>query len=139
MVKEPARGSFQGIVFDTDVLIWYFKNNEKAKKLISSHSYEERKLSSINLLELLQECRDQKEQRLVRSFIAANFSDIYHPSTAVSEKAIALIEGFSLSHGLRATDSLIAATALIQNARLATGNKKHFSFIPALELVPFVL
>jgi predicted nucleic acid-binding protein len=47
------------------------------------------------------------------------------------------IEQFALSHGLTATDALIAASAVELQMPLATSNSKHFKAIPSLELKVF--
>lgn len=53
---------------------------------------------------------------------------------AISAKASELVEQYSHSHSVHAGDSLIAATALVHNLPLATGNVKHFSPIPNPDL-----
>ena len=44
------------------------------------------------------------------------------------------IEEYSLSHGLRARDALIAATATENNMTLCSSNAKHFKPIKDLKL-----
>ncbi|MEZ5671061.1 MAG: PIN domain-containing protein [Thiotrichaceae bacterium] len=46
---------------------------------------------------------------------------LIHPTRA------SYVEEFSLSHGVRAGDALIAATATEHKLILATANRKHFS------------
>jgi predicted nucleic acid-binding protein len=45
-----------------------------------------------------------------------------------------LIDEYSLSHGLKIPDALIAASALALNMELFTYNLKDFSFIPDIKL-----
>ena len=45
-----------------------------------------------------------------------------------------LIRQYSLSHGLRLADALIAATALVYELELLTVNQKDFRIIPELAL-----
>lgn len=125
------------MIFDTDILIWYFRGNQKAKALIESGDADARWVSALSLMELYQGCRNKLELIDVQAFVAENISRILHPRTSVSEKAIHLISEYSLSNGLRVIDAMVAATALLHKARLATGNKKHFSFIPGLMLCLF--
>jgi hypothetical protein len=47
------------------------------------------------------------------------------------------VEEYSLSHGLRAGDAIIAATAVENNMALSTGNAKHFKPIKELKLKAF--
>jgi predicted nucleic acid-binding protein len=44
---------------------------------------------------------------------------------------------FGRSHQPSAPDTLIAATALETGEALATGNVKHFRFVPGLVIRPF--
>ena len=72
------------MIFDTDVLIWYFRGNQKARELISGVPY-----------------RDRQELRTVKEFISGNIASVIHPDEDISEKAIALLEGHATTdqHG----------------------------------------
>lgn len=137
MADRTAQASIQKIAFDTDVLIWYFRGNERARRFIADVPYLNRSLSSLAVMELLQGCRHPEEVRYVRLFIADNFSLVLHPDESISRRAIDLLEEHALSHGLRVIDAIIAATALEAGYRLATANLKHYRFISQLSLVPF--
>ena len=52
----------------------------------------------------------------------------------ISDRFLALLEKYALSHRLSVPDALIAATALSQNLALYTLNVKDFRFIPDLKL-----
>ncbi|MFH1051483.1 MAG: PIN domain-containing protein [bacterium] len=52
----------------------------------------------------------------------------------INNKFIELMNQYSLSHKLSIPDSIIAATAIINNVRLFTLNLKDFKFISDLEL-----
>jgi len=125
------------MIIDTDVLIWYFKGNQAAEKLIRFISYDSRLTSSLCIMELIQGCRDKEELRDVKTFVKENISNIIHPDEKISEKAMLLLERYSLSDGLRTVDALIAASALINSTALATANYKHFKNISGIELVKF--
>jgi predicted nucleic acid-binding protein len=137
MAEGPARATVPKVVFDTDVLIWYFRGNDKARRFLAQVLYPNRALSSLTFMELLQGCRNQEEARQVRAFVSDNIPLVLHPDEAVSRRAIALVEQHSLSHGLRVVDALIAATALEAGYSLATANLKHYRFITRLPLIPF--
>lgn len=137
MARRPKKTTPRKIIYDTDVLIWYFRGNTKARSLLEKTEQENRTLSSLTLMELYQGCRNQDELLDVQTFVAENISQILHPRTSISEKAIHLIETHSLSNGLRVADSIIAASALVHRAVLVTGNDRHFRFIPGLEIRSF--
>lgn len=126
------------MIFDTDVLIWYFRGNQKARALISTVPYRDRHVSALCIMELVQGCRDRQELREVKAFIRENIADVIHPDERISEKAIALLEGHATVDGLRTIDALLAATALREDDTLITANQKHFKKIPGLELRKFV-
>lgn len=52
----------------------------------------------------------------------------------ISERFLALLGEYALSHRLSVPDALIAATALSQNIPLYTLNLKDFQFIPELQI-----
>ncbi len=125
------------MIFDTDVLIWYFRGNQKARELISGVPYRDRQVSSLGIMELVQGCRDRQELRAVKEFIRENIAAVIAPDESISEKAIALLEGHALADGLRTIDALVAATALQEDKTLVTANHKHFRKIPGLEVRKF--
>lgn len=126
------------MIFDTDVLIWYFRGNQKAREFISAVPYRERQVSSLCIMELMQGCRDRQELREVKDFIRENIATVIPPDAPISEKAIALLEGHALADGLRTIDALVAATALREDDALGTANHKHFRKIAGLEVRKFV-
>lgn len=125
------------MIFDTDVLIWYFRGNEQAKQFLSRVPFRDRRISSLCIMELVQGCRDKQELRAVKAFIRENIADVIHPDERVSEKAIALLEGHASADGLRTIDALIAATALLEDDELATANYRHFRKIAGLVVRKF--
>lgn len=138
MAQRTKKTALRPVVFDTDILIWYFRGNSKAESLLKNIDQDRRWISSLTLMELLQGCRNRQEALDVQVFVAENISRILHPKTSISEKAIHLVGEHSLSHGLRVIDALIASSVLLHRAVLATGNERHFRPIPGLQIVPFV-
>lgn len=88
-------------------------------------------------MELIQGCLDKRELKTVKEFIKANFPAMIYPDEKIYEKAILLLERYALSDGLRTVDALIAASAIIHNAALATANYKHFKNIHGLNVLKF--
>lgn len=89
-------------------------------------------------MELIQGCRNKDELKAVKDFIKANILTVIYPDEKISEKAILLLERHSLSEGLRTVDALIAASALVHGATLATGNYRHFKKISGLGIMKFI-
>lgn len=137
MVEKPSQATVQTVVFDTDILIWYLRGNDKARRFMELVPHQQRALSSLTFMELLQGCRNQEESRQIKVFISENISFVIHPDEITSHRAIALLEQHALPHGLRVVDALIAATALETGSSLATANVKHYRPIARLQLIQF--
>jgi len=135
--RRTAKAALRPLVFDTDVLIWYFRGHPRARGLLEKTDRDRRWISSLTLMELLQGCRSKSESLNIQAFVAENISRILHPKTSASERAIHLIDEYTLSYGLRVVYALIASSALLFRADLVTGNKRHFDFIPGLEVHVF--
>ena len=99
--------------------------------------YSDRHISALCMMELVQGCMNKEELKSVKKFIRENICHLIHPDERISEKAIHLFERHAMSEGLRTVDALIAASALIQGATLATANYKHFKNISNLEVRKF--
>jgi predicted nucleic acid-binding protein len=120
------------MLFDTDVLIWVQRGNLKAADLIEAD--EDRYISILTFMELLQ-CASNKEQhRKIKSFLT-DFNFTALPLTEnIGHRALVYIEEYTLSGGLRAGDAVIAATAVENDLILSSGNLKHFKQIKDLKL-----
>lgn len=125
------------VIFDTDVLIWYFRGDPRARDLMTRVPYADRYTSSLCVMELVLGCLNKEELKTIREFLKENISSIVHPDEQVSKKSIQLLERHSLADGLRTVDALIAATTLQKQAVLATANYKHFRNITSLEILKF--
>lgn len=106
---------------------------------LGSTPSEERFVSVLSVMELLQGCLDKRELKTVKEFIKANFPAPLYPEEKIYDKAVLLLERYALSDGLRTIDALIAASALLSNAALATANYKHFKNIHSLTVIKFAL
>ena len=123
------------MIFDTDVLIWAQRGNAKAVKAIIREL--DRAASVQTYMELLQDARNRSEQDVVKQFIRDFGFTVLPISENISHRASVYIEQFSLSHGVRCGDALIAATAAENDQTLLSGNKRHFSCIPDLKFKTF--
>ena len=122
-------------MFDTDILIWVQRGNQKAARLINRT--EDRFLSVYSHLELLQNAKSKQQNRRINDFLTTFGFTILPLSENIGHRALIYIEEYSLSRGLRAGDSIIAATAIENNMTLISGNAKHFRPIKELKLKIF--
>ena len=120
------------MLFDTEVLIWYFRGHLPAAAFIRQAP--RRLVSPVTQMELYAGARNRTELLLIRSALRDLGFAVIPLSAAVGDRATSLMESFALGHGLAPADALIAATALENSEPLATGNRKHFAPIPNLEL-----
>ncbi len=125
------------LIFDTDILIWFFRGHPKAARLLESQH--ERAISIVSLMELYQGARSRDEIAAIRRFFQQNAFRTIPVNEPVSHLAATLVEEHYLKNGVQLADALIAATARETGSVLATGNVKHFRSIPALQLKAFHL
>ena len=123
------------MIFDTDLFIWIQRGNSKAARLVEQEK--ERLLSLQTYLELLQGAQNQLQHEATKSFLKT-FGFATLPLTEnIGHRAAVYIEEYALSHGLRAGDALVAATAAEHGLTLCTSNAKHFSPIRDLTIRVF--
>jgi len=123
------------VIFDTDIFIWIQRGNSNAARLVENEA--ERFISLQTYLELLQ-CAENKAQHDCTKQFLRDFGFRTLPlSDNIGHRATVYIEEYSLSHGLRAGDALIAATATENNMTLCTSNAKHFRPIKDLKCKVF--
>ena len=122
------------MIFDTDVLIWISKGVQSAVKTASSAA--QRYISLMTRMELLQGARSKAHLLQVESFIT-DYDFVVLPLTEnIGHRALIYVEEYTLSHGLRADDAIIAATAVENNMPLCSCNVKHYKPIKDLKFHP---
>jgi predicted nucleic acid-binding protein len=120
------------VLFDTDILIWIQQGNTDAADLVEKA--EMRFISIRTYMELLQSAQNKKQQKDVRDFLREFGFTILPLTEKIGHRASIYAEEYSLSHGIRAGDAIIAATATEHNLKLSSSNAKHFRPIQDLEL-----
>ncbi|MCX7012046.1 MAG: type II toxin-antitoxin system VapC family toxin [Candidatus Sumerlaeota bacterium] len=125
------------MIFDTDILIWIRRGNREAAQLVEDE--DECLLSVLTYMELLQGASDKRHISDVRDFLAENAFRTLPLTENIGHRAAVYIEQYALSHGLRANDAIIAATAVEHGLTLCTANAKHFKPIKELKLRHFKL
>jgi predicted nucleic acid-binding protein len=123
------------VLFDTDILIWIQRGNERAAALVERE--EDRSISVLTYMELLQGATEKRQHALILNFLRECEFRILPLSENIGHRAAIYIEEYSLSHGLRAGDAIIAATATENGAALCTGNARHYRPIKELRLKVF--
>ena len=123
------------MLFDTDILIWIQRGNRKAAELVDAD--ENRAVSIITFMELLQHASNKSQQQLIRRYLSDLNFIILPLSENIGHRALVYIEEYSSGFGLSTDDALIAATAIENNETLATGNYKHFKSIRDLVIKRF--
>ena len=86
------------MLFDTDVLIWVFRGNERAARLVERTP--ERLLSTVTYMELLQGARDQREAKCIRSFLSDFGFRVLPLTENIGHRASIYIEEYGLKAGM---------------------------------------
>lgn len=123
------------ILVDSDVLIWYLRGNENAKKLI--HSLGDFSISGVTHIELVQGMRNKEELRRFQQTLRQWNTKTIYMSEEISAKALFYVEEYFLSHNMELADALIASTATTYGMQLITANDKHYRVVKELEIEVF--
>lgn len=123
------------MIFDTDILIWIQRGNEKAARIVENA--DERSISVLTYMELLQCARNKEHHGYIKDFLVKQNFQTVPLNENIGHRAAIYIEEYSLSSGLRAGDAIIAATAAEYNDTLVTGNEKHFKPVKDLKVKIF--
>ena len=124
------------MLVDTDVLIWHLRGYAQATRRLDQLG--SLTLSAVSYLEVLQGMRNKAELVAVKKMLERRAATILPMSEAITQRAIALMESLTLSHGLQMGDALIAATALDHGLPVLTANIKHFSAVEGLQIEAFL-
>lgn len=123
------------MIFDTDIFIWIQRGNAKAARLVERE--DDRFISVQTYLELLQGAENKQQHEYTKQFLRDFGFRTIPFSGNIGHRAAVYIDEYALSHGLRAGDALIAATAAESNMVLCSSNAKHFKPIKDLKLKVF--
>jgi predicted nucleic acid-binding protein len=88
-------------------------------------------------MELLQTAKNSQQHHTTRDFLSRLGFGVLPLTEAIGHRALVYVEEYTLAHGLRAGDAVIAATAVENNLTLVSSNAKHFKPIRELRLKVF--
>jgi len=123
------------MIFDTDILIWVQRGNEKAAKLVEKEK--DKYLSIQSYMELLQGAKNKTQHKYVKNFISEFEFSILPLTENIGHRALIYVEEYALSSNMRAGDAVIAATAVENNKILVSSNAKHFKVVNELQFKIF--
>jgi predicted nucleic acid-binding protein len=123
------------VLFDTDVLIWFFRGNSRAAEAIQEEP--ERRISIVTHMELIQGVKNKQEARTIRDFLKEYGFELLALTENIGHRAAIYIEEYSLMSGLRMADALVAATATENQTALCTGDYGHYKALKDVEIVRF--
>ena len=123
------------MLYDTDILIWVQRGNERAAKLIDKG--EEKYLSIQSYMELLQGAKNKTHQKYVKDFISEFEFSILPLTENIGHRALIYVGEHALSSNMRSGDAIISATAVENNMTLVSSNVKHFKVVKELQLKAF--
>ncbi|MCA3175247.1 MAG: type II toxin-antitoxin system VapC family toxin [Burkholderiales bacterium] len=124
------------MLVDTDVLIWYLRGHLHAARRLDEITT--LTLSAITYLELIQGMRNRAELMVVKKMFNKRSARVLPLNEPITQRAMALMESLTLSHGLQMGDALIAATAMEYQLSVLTANSKHFSTVQGLNVEVFL-
>lgn len=124
------------MLIDSDVLVWLTRGHIGAAQRL--HAVPAWRISAVTYIELAQGCRDKADLARLKKGLTARGTEIVPITPAISRRAVELIDGLALSHGMRLADALIGATAIELQATLITANVKHFSAVEGLSVEAFL-
>lgn len=124
------------MLFDTDILIFIQRGNEKAAEVMQSCN--DRCISIITYMELLQCAPNKKAHTTTRHFLKQFAFRTLPLNETIGSRAAFYIEEYALSHHMRMADALIAASAVEHGLTLHSANEKHFRVVKELVFQKFV-
>ncbi len=120
----------RAILFDTDVLVDFFRGTRKAVDLVNLHS-ERIILSSIVVAELFAGVKGDSELAVLEKFVS--LFRVVPVSTEIAKVGGLYKRDYGKSHGVGLADAILAATAEAEDAELKTLNIRHYPMVKGLE------
>ena len=123
------------MILDTDVLIWFLRDKEKAvQTVLDAMPFS---ISIVTYMELLQGMRDKNEMSTMKKAFQEMDVRILPIDEEISEQAAEYVECYALSNSMEMADALIAATCKKWDETLCTGNDKHYKVVDGFDIQIF--
>lgn len=123
-------------IVDTDILIDSGRGDNDAIACLQRLEQQSTlATSAVTQMELIVGCRNKTELHYLEIFLRR--FQILKITDQISDRAVALLQQYRLSHGLLIADALIAATGLEHDEPFITKNQRDFRFIAGLNLQPY--
>ena len=117
------------ILLDTDILVDFLRGHDKALTFVTAHS-DRIVLSAVVVAELYSGVKGDAEKAVLDSFVALFPAA---PVTAQIARSGGLYRrDYGKTHGVGLADAILAATAEVEGAELATLNVKHYPMVKGL-------
>ena len=123
------------LIFDSDVLVWFFRGNENAKKIVRENI--PFSISAVTYMELLQGALNKQELLGIKKFLKKLETKVITMNDKITHRAMEYVESYTLSDSMELADALIAATAIENEENLCTANSKHYKCVPDLKMTVF--
>jgi len=121
---------------DTDILIDIGRGDSDAISCLQRIAQQTAlAISAVTQMELIVGCRNKAELHSLEQFLLR--FHILKLTDQITDRAVALLQQYRLSHGLLIADALIAATALEHSTPFITKNQRDFRFISGINLLPY--
>lgn len=114
-------------------LLNFTGGNQAVKEEIQKMPFSVFYISSITAAEFMVGARDKADLKNIENQLSKY--TIIPINTQISDVFTDIFKTYTLSHRPGIADTLIAATALYYHLPVYTYNKRHFQFIPGLELL----
>ncbi len=123
------------VICDSDVLIEFLdRSNKEVQARLLKIGFNHICVSAISAGELLVGAQNNKYFQRIQKFISELI--VIPVTKEITHTYLDLLSQYSLSHGLKIQDALIASTALVFDFEFYTFNQKDFRFIKGLRLLP---
>ena len=122
------------MIVDSTILVDLARGYEEAGKFLSGTD-EPLCISRVGMMEMVYGARTKQDVKQITTVMSHLGIEIVEISESISKRGGELFDQFWHSRGLGIMDAFIAATALINGAKLATHNTKNFRFIKGLKLM----